>query len=558
MSKSIKIVIVGGVAGGATAAARLRRMNELANIKVFEKGEHVSYANCGLPYYIGNTITNQKDLLLASPELFRNRFNVTVKTKHEVKEIKRDSKFVVVKDLEKGTEIKEDYDYLVLATGAHPIKPDLHGINSEGIFTLRNVKDSDIIKTYVAEHQVKKVAIVGGGFIGLELAESLVHRGIGVEIIERLDQVMAPFDAEMVEEIHKELSRNGVKVNFKTSVTAFEKQSDGSLDVKTDSNSKINADMVILAIGVRPDIDMIKAAGIELGSLGGIKTNERMQTSDPYIYAVGDSVETKDFVTGKNVIIPLANPANRQARVAADNIANPKTSTKYRGVQGTAICKVFDYTVAMTGNSEKALKRNNIQYEKVYLHPFNHVSYYPGAHKISLKVLFDPKSGKIFGAQACGVDGVDKRIDVISMAIQGGMTMGDLEEVELCYSPQYGSAKDPINVAGMIASNMLRGDQPLTHWSADEKREQLIDVRSPEEHSAFHVPNSKNIPLPELRNRLSEIRKDLPVYVYCAVGQRGYYATRILRLNGYDARNISGGVTTYKSVNPVADLKNKF
>ncbi|KAJ3311204.1 hypothetical protein HDV04_004208 [Boothiomyces sp. JEL0838] len=558
MSKSIKVVIVGGVAGGATAAARLRRMNELANIKVFEKGEHVSYANCGLPYYIGNTITNQKDLLLASPELFRNRFNVTVKTKHEVKEIKRDSKFVVVKDLEKGTEIKEDYDYLVLATGAHPIKPDLPGINSEGIFTLRNVKDSDIIKTYVAEHQVKKVAIVGGGFIGLELAESLAHRGISIEIIERLDQVMAPFDAEMVDEIHKELSRNSVKVNFKTSVTAFEKLTDGSLDIKTDRNIKINADMVILAIGVKPDIDMIKAAGIELGSLGGIKTNERMQTSDPYIYAVGDSVETKDFVTGKNVIIPLANPANRQARVAADNIANPKTSTKYRGVQGTAICKVFDYTVAMTGNSEKALKRNNIQYEKVYLHPFNHVSYYPGAHKISLKVLFDPKSGKIFGAQACGVDGVDKRIDVISMAIQGGMTMGDLEEVELCYSPQYGSAKDPINVAGMIASNMLRGDQPLTHWSADEKREQLIDVRSPEEHSAFHVPNSKNIPLPELRNRLSEIRKDLPVYVYCAVGQRGYYATRILRLNGYDARNISGGVTTYKSVNPVADLKNKF
>jgi NADPH-dependent 2,4-dienoyl-CoA reductase/sulfur reductase-like enzyme/rhodanese-related sulfurtransferase len=547
MSKAIKVVIVGGVAGGATAAARIRRLNELASIKIFEKGEYVSYANCGLPYYIGNIITDHDDLLLASPELFRGRFNISVSTKHEVTEIKRNEKIVLVKNLEKGTVFQEEYDYLVLATGAYPVKPDIPGVNSEGIFTLRSIGDSDTIKAYIDKSNVKKVAIVGGGFIGLEMAESLVHRGITVEIIERSPQVMAPFDPEMVQDVHKELKQKGVTIHFRTAVNAFEKLANGTFVVKADEGKQFNADMVILAIGVRPDIAMIKAAGIELGSLGGIKTNDRMQTSDPSIYAVGDSVETKDFITGRNVIIPLANPANRQGRVAADNIANPNTSIRYRGVQGTAICKVFDYTIGITGCSEKTLKRFEVPYEKVYLHPFHHVSYYPGAHKIALKVLFEPKTGRILGAQACGMDGVDKRIDVISMAIQSGKTMNDLEEVELCYSPQYGSAKDPINLAGMIASNMLRGDQPITHWTSTEKREQLIDVRSEEEHKTFHVPNSKNIPLPELRQRLGEIRKDLPVFVYCAVGQRGYYATRLLRLHGYDARNISGGVTTYKS-----------
>jgi NADPH-dependent 2,4-dienoyl-CoA reductase/sulfur reductase-like enzyme len=484
----MKVVIVGGVAGGATCAARLRRLVEHASIRVYERGEFVSFANCGLPYYVGNIIPKQNDLLQASPKLFKDRFRIDVRVNTLVTRIDRQKKEIVAQDLTTGENLVDTYDYLVLSTGANPVKPNVPGIDLDGIYSLRTIPDSEKIKGWIQEKKVKRVAIVGAGFIGLEMAESLAHLGIHVDIVEFAPQIMSVFDPEMVVDVQKHLVEKGVGLHLNEMVNGFEKSSEG-LVVNTKSGTRISADMVILAIGVRPETSLAKECGLELGTLGGVKTNNRMQTSDPSIYAAGDSIETVDFVTKRPTMVPLANPANRQGRVIADNIADPKTPIVYRGVQGTSVCKVFDYVLASTGASEKTLKKLNIPYQKAHLFPFQHVSYYPGAKRMSLKVLFNPENGLILGAQCVGMEGVDKRIDVISMAIQAKQTIYDLEEVELCYSPQFGAGKDPINIAGMIGSNDLRGDQPLVHWNQlDWKQDiQLLDVRNQNEFEAFHV-----------------------------------------------------------------------
>ncbi|KAI9352819.1 FAD-dependent pyridine nucleotide-disulfide oxidoreductase [Obelidium mucronatum] len=551
-----KIVIVGGVAGGATAATRLRRLSEAAQITVFERGPHVSFANCGLPYYVGGVIGAQQSLLLATAASFAVRFAVAVRPLHEVVAVDRAAKRVVVRDVATRATAEVPYDFLLLAAGSVPIRPpSVRGIDSvPGIFTVRSVVDSDTIRDFIVAKNVKNAVIVGCGFIGLEMAENLVHRGIKVDMIEKGPHIMPVFDSEMVTDAEANLAARGVQVHFNHGVTGFtEDDTTGKIQVELDdgATASVSCDMVILAIGVRPEITLAKEAGLSIGKLGGIITDEYMRTSDPSIFAVGDAVETKDFVTGQSTIVALANPANRQARVAADNIINPGTS-KYRGVQGTSICKVFETVLAATGASEKTLKRRNMPYEKVHLYPFNHVSYYPGAQKIAIKVLFDPTTRKVLGAQASGHDGVDKRIDVVSVAIQGGLTVDDLAETELCYAPQFGAAKDPINLAGMIATNSLNGYSPVVRWSDVAEKQvsthtQVLDVRDADEIAASGcVPGSINIPLNKLRGRMGEIDKTKPVEVYCAVGQRGYYATRILNQNGFDAKNLTGGYTLFK------------
>ncbi|KAI8914589.1 FAD-dependent pyridine nucleotide-disulfide oxidoreductase [Gorgonomyces haynaldii] len=548
MSKPLKrVLIVGGVAGGATCAARLRRLNEHIKITVFEKGEFVSFANCGLPYYVGNVIKKKSDLLLATPTLFKDRFNIDVRVNHQVLKIDRSQKQVHIHDLVRQEKIVESYDYLVLSTGANAVRPNLPGIDLPGIYTVRNIPDTENIKQWIQDHNVKRAVVVGAGFIGLEMTESLQERGIKVDLVEFAPHIMSNFDPEMVTDVEQHIRSKGVGLHLREAVSGFEKTANG-LKVLTRSGKSIDTDMAILSIGVKPDTQLAQDAQLALGATGGIKTNERMQTSDPFIYCAGDSVETHDYLTGKPAMVPLANPANRQGRVIADNIADPTTRSVYRGVQGTSICKVFDYVLASTGHSEKRLQPK--QYEKVYLFPFNHVTYYPGATKMNLKLLFDPKDGRVLGAQAVGVQGVDKRIDVVSMAIQSKATVFDLEEAELCYSPQFGAGKDPIQVAGMLAANHVRGDQPLVHWDSLKMSEQpqILDVRNQDEFDREHIPGAKLIPLPQLRKRLGELEKTKKVYVHCAVGQRGYYATRILKLEGYDAANLSGGMTIYKSL----------
>lgn len=543
-----KVVVVGGVAGGASFAARLRRLSEEPAITVFERGPFVSFANCGLPYYIGQTIKERTDLLLADAELFKKRFNVQVKTGHEVIGIDRQRKTVKVKSEATG-EFEEPYDYLVLSPGALPVRPPLPGIESSGIFVLRSIPDSDDIKNWAASHiSTGSAVIVGGGFIGLEMAENLHRLGKRVTIVEKLGQVMPPFDGEMMSSFHSYLKEKDIALHLGTTVTGFSADDKGVITTKTDKGD-FPADIVILSIGVRPDTRLAKECGLELGTTGGIKVNDQMRTSDPSVFAVGDCVESIDFVTKQPTVIPLAGPANRQARIAADALMGQPA--RFRGVQGTAVCKVFDMLLAMTGASEKTLKRYNMKYEKVYLHPNNHAGYYPGATKISIKLLFSPSDGKILGAQAIGREGTEKRIDVIATAIQGGMTVYDLEEAEMCYAPQVGAAKDPINLAGFIAADSLR-NTPVVNWNTRDFKTDgatLLDVRSQGEYEKYHIEGAKLIPLPELRQRaVAELDKNKKVYVHCAVGQRGYYATRMLRNLGFDAYNYSGGTTTQQMV----------
>mmetsp|Transcript_26396 Transcript_26396/g.60010 ORF Transcript_26396/g.60010 Transcript_26396/m.60010 type:complete len:554 (-) Transcript_26396:78-1739(-) len=545
MSK--KILIVGGVAGGASAAARLRRMDENATITVFEKGPFVSFANCGLPYYVGDVIKDDKDLVIATPERFKERFNVDVKTMHEVLKIDKERKTLEVKDLNTDDISVESYDALVLAPGAIPIRPPLPGIDLPGIFILRTIPDSMLVRSWMEKHTIKRAVVVGGGFIGLETAENLVHRGVEVTIVEMGTQVLPPMDPEMAEILHEHCKAKGVKLCLGDGVAGFYK-TDSGLEVATQSGARYPCDVAILGIGVRPETRLAKEAGLELGKLGGIKVDDQMRTSDPNIWAVGDAVEVKDFVTGQMALIPLAGPANRQARIAADAICG--RSSSFRGVQGTAVCGVFDKVAASTGASEKTLKRFGIPYEKVYLHPNHHVGYYPGAKLIHFKLLFDPKDGKVLGAQAIGEAGVEKRIDVVAMAIQKGMTVFDLEESELCYAPQFGAAKDPVNFAGFIASNCLRGDAPVVQWDKIIKGEcdpnhVLVDVRTKEEIQLGMYKGAKHIPIDEMRSRMSELPKDKPIYLYCGVGLRGYNVARILKQNGYDAYNVPGGWKTY-------------
>ncbi len=538
-----RILIVGGVAGGASCAARSRRLDEDVEIIIYDRGPYVSFANCGLPYYVGDVIVDESKLLVANADLFQERFNIQVCLEHNVCGINRDRHTITVEDLKTGEKRDEAYDALVLAPGAAPIRPPLPGIDLPGIFALRTIPDSRRIRDWITAHQVKTAVIVGGGFIGLEMTENLIHRDIQVTLLEQLPQVMPPLDPEMVASVHDLLRERGVNLCLGDGVSGFAAVGD-RIQVTTASGQSHTADLVILAIGVRPENQLAKAAGLAIGERGGIQVNAQMQTSDPQIWAVGDAVEVQDFVTQTPTQIPLAGPANRQGRIAADAIAG--RSSTFRGVQGTSVCRIFDLTVASTGASEKLLQRLAIPYEKIYLHPGHHVGYFPGATPIDIKLLFAPETGKILGVQAVGESGTEKRVDVIAMAIQQGATVFDLEEAELCYAPQFGAAKDPVNFAGMIAANHLRGDAPIAQWSDQAWRSHLlIDVRTVSEFAAGAIEGAINLPLDDLRDRLTELPHDQPIYVYCQVGQRAYYATRVLRLNGFKAFNLTGGYKTY-------------
>jgi NADPH-dependent 2,4-dienoyl-CoA reductase/sulfur reductase-like enzyme/rhodanese-related sulfurtransferase len=543
----MKLLIVGGVAGGASASTRARRLSEDAQIVLFDRGPDVSFANCGLPYYVGGEIADRKKLLVASPELLRGRFNIDVRIRSSVEAIDRAAKQVRVRDLETGRVYDEPYDKLILAPGAAPLRPPVPGIDLPEVFTLRNLSDVDRIQQRINQG-VQKAVVVGAGFIGLELVENFVKRGIATTVVELQDQVLPPLDREMTTPLVEALVANNVAVLLGQSAEAFEAASGGVL-VHLKSGQRLPAQLVILGVGVRPENKLAVDAGLAVGPRGGIRVNEFLQTSDPDIYAVGDAIEVKDFVSGDPTQVPLAGPANRQGRIAADNVFG--RPTKFRGTQGTAIVGVFNRTAAITGASEKALQRAKRPFHKVYVHPAHHAGYYPGAEPMTLKLLFAPESGRILGAQAVGGAGVDKRIDVLAVAIQAGMTVFDLEEMELAYAPQYGSAKDPINMAGFVAGGLLRGDHPQFDVSAllalpPSERPFLLDVRTPQEFSKGTIADAVNIPVDELRSRWQELPAGRQIAVFCQVGQRGYLATRILRQAGVNASNLSGGYRTYR------------
>jgi len=554
---TMKIIIVGGVAGGASCAARLRRLDEKAEILMVERGPYVSYANCGLPYHVGGSIEQEASLLVATEQTFRETFAIDCRTRCEVVGIAAAQKTVELKNLVTGEVTTETYDKLVLSPGAAPIRPPLPGIDLPGIFSLRTVPDARTIREWLArgtEDQsginsytgyqtvlpAKRAVVVGGGFIGLEMVENLTHRGLEVTLVERLNQVMPPLDPEMAHFVERYMVRHGVQLELNDGVAGFEQSADGALEVLTASGKRLPADIVILAIGVRPETALAKMAGIEIGQLGGIRVDEQMRTSDPDIFAVGDAVEVRDFVTGQWSLVALAGPANRQGRIAAEVIVGRES--RFRGTQGTAICQIFEGVFAATGANEKVLTQlGETDFEKIYLYPNSHAGYYPGAKYIAMKVLFQKSDGRLLGAQMLGEDGVPKRIDSFAMAIQAGFTIYDLEESELCYAPPFGSAKDPVNFAGMVAADVLRDDMPLSHWNAVDSGF-ILDVRQPAELVVEHVPGAVNIPLPELRARLGELPRDREILLVCRSGQRAYYATRILLQNGFKARNLSGGM----------------
>ena len=547
----MNLLIIGGVAGGASAATRARRLSEDAHIVLFERGPDVSFANCGLPYYLGGEIAERDKLLVVTPDRLRTRFNLDVRVRTSVEAIDRAGKKVRVRDLASGREYEEAYDKLILAPGAAPLRPPLPGIDLPGIFTLRNLQDMDRIKARMVQG-VKQAVVIGAGFIGLELVENFVRQGISTTVVELQDQVLPPFDKEMTTPLARELAGKGVSLLLGHSAEAFEQGPDG-LTVRLKSGQRLPAQLVVLGVGVRPENKLAVEAGLEVGPRGGIRVNDHLQTSDPDIYAVGDAIEVKDFVTGEPAQVPLAGPANRQGRLAADHIFG--RAVRYRGTQGTAIVRVFGQTAALTGASEKVLKRAKRGYRKVYVHPTQHAGYYPGAEAMTLKLLFDPESGRVLGAQAVGGAGVDKRIDVLAVAIQAGMTVFDLEEMELAYSPQYGSAKDPINMAGFVAAGLLRGDHPQVDVEAvlavrPGTPPVLVDVRTPQEYASGHIPGAVNIPVDDLRSRLGELPRDREIDVYCQVGQRGYLATRILLQGGFSAVNVGGGYKTYQLFQP--------
>lgn len=547
---SRKIVIVGGVAGGATAAARLRRLDENARIVMFEKGEHISFANCGLPYYIGGVIRSKDKLTLQTPESFSRRYNVDVRVKSEVIRINRQDKTVTVKDHHTGNTYEEAYDVLILSPGAEPMVPNPDWARLDAVFTLRSIPDTFKITEYVQRINPRRAAVVGAGYVGMEMAENLHQLGLEVSIIEMADHVIPPLDAEMASEVHHHILGKGISLYLGKGLTAI-RQSAGGYELTLSDGENLTADMVILAAGVRPDSRLAVEAGLETGLRGCIVTNDRMQTSDPSIYAVGDAIEVKDFVTGKKVFVPLASPANKQARIAADNICG--LDSAYGGTQGTAILKVFDMTVAVTGNSERALKAAGVDYEKSYTYSASHAGYYPGATFMTIKLLFERKSGTILGAQIVGHQGVDKRMDVLATAIRARMTVRDLAGLELAYAPPFGSAKDPVNIAGYVASNILNGTMRIFHWhdadGLDASRATLLDVRTEAEFKKGTLKNAVNIPLDSLRERLDELDKNKPVYVFCQVGFRGYVASRILMQKGFrEVYNLSGGYRLYKLV----------
>jgi NADPH-dependent 2,4-dienoyl-CoA reductase/sulfur reductase-like enzyme/rhodanese-related sulfurtransferase len=553
----LKAVIVGGVAGGASCAARLRRLDEHAEIIMVERGPLVSYANCGLPYHVGGVIENEGSLIVSDEQLFRDVFNIDVRTSCEAVGISPKEKTVTLRDVKSGKENTESYDKLVLSPGAASVRPPLPGIDLPGIFHVRTVPDARQIREWIERgspflagmnrysgfqtvRPKTRAVVVGGGFIGLETAENLVHRGFEVTVLQRTDQVLPHIDQEHARVVEAYLEKHGIRLALDDGVTGFTQASGGCIDVETQSGTTYPADIVILALGVRPDTTLANTAGLEIGERGGIRVDEHMLTSDPDIFAVGDVVEVKDFVTGEWSLIALAGPANRQGRIAADVIAG--RDSRFRGSQGTAIIGLFGAAIAWTGASEKALRRlGDTDYEKIYLYPNSHAGYYPGAKPIAMKILFRRSDGRLLGAQALGEDGVDKRISSLAALIQMGATVYDLEETELCYAPQFGSAKDPVNFAGMVAAGVLRDDMPISHWST-ARDGFLLDVRDPVELAVENVPEAVNIQLGELRSRLDELPRDKEINVFCRSGQRSYYATRILLQNGFKVRNITGGM----------------
>ena len=544
----MKYVIIGGVAGGATAAARLRRIDEQAEIILLEKGKYISYANCGLPYYIGGVIAEREKLLVQTPASFGKRFRIDVRVENEVIAIDPEKKTLTIRKAD-GKEYEETYDKLLLSPGANPVKPPLEGIDSEGIFTLRNVEDTDRIKAYIIDKQVKRAVVVGAGFIGLEMAENLHHAGVAVSVVEMGNQVMAPIDFSMAAPIHQHLIEKGVSLYLEEGVTRFRRTEEG-ITVFLKSGKTIPADMVLLSIGVRPATALAQQAGLELGEMGGIRVDEYLETSAKDIYAVGDAIEYPHPLTGKPWLNYLANPANRQGRIVADNMALGNT-TSYEEAIGTSIAKVFDMTVTSTGLAAKRLKQWGMEYQSSVTHSASHAGYYPDALPLTLKLTFHPKTGKLYGAQCVGYEGVDKRIDQIAGLIKHGGTVYDLMETEHTYAPPFSSAKDPIAIAGYVASNIISGAMPVISWRelAEKKDEvMLIDTRTPEEFSFGTIPGAVNIPLDEMRDRLSEIPADKPVVLFCAVGLRGYLAQRILIGRGYrNTANLIGGYKTYST-----------
>jgi NADPH-dependent 2,4-dienoyl-CoA reductase/sulfur reductase-like enzyme/rhodanese-related sulfurtransferase len=567
----MKVVIVGGVAGGASCAARLRRLDEKAEIIMVERGPHVSYANCGLPYRVGDVIEKDESLIVFNAQLFKAFFKIDVRTNCEAVGISPKEKTVTLRDVESGKESTESYDKLVLSPGAASVRPPLPGIDLPGIFHVRTVPDALKIREWIEQgspflagmHRYSgfqtvrpktRAVVVGGGFIGLEMVENLVHRGFEVTLVEMADQVLPPIDQEHARVVEAYLEKHGVRLALDDGVTGFKEAAGGGIDVETQFGKTYPADIVILALGVRPDTTLAKTAGLEIGERGGIRVDDQMHTSDPDILAVGDAIEVKDFVTGEWSLIALAGPANRQGRIAADVIAG--RDSHFRGTQGTAIIGLFGAAIAWTGTSEKALKRlGDTDYEKIYIYPNSHAGYYPGAKPLAMKILFRKSDGRLLGAQALGEDGVDKRISSMAALIQMGATVYDLEETELCYAPQFGSAKDPVNFAGMVAAGVLRGDMPINHWDS-ARSEFLLDVREPFELAVEDVPEAVNIPLGQLRGRLDELPRDKEINVFCRSAQRSYYATRILLQNGFKVKNISGGMLSLAH-NHMLDLKKR-
>ncbi|KIF54429.1 FAD-dependent oxidoreductase [Vibrio owensii] len=561
-----KIVIIGGVAGGASAAARARRLSEDAEIIMFERGPFVSFANCGLPYHIGGDIQERSKLLLQTPESFLARFNVDVRVMNEVVSINRQDKTVTVKNLLDGSEYQESYDFLLLSPGAGPVVPPIPGIDNPLTHSLRNIPDMDRIIKTIETNKVEHATVVGGGFIGLEMMEAFHQLGVKTTLVEMADQVMTPVDREMAGFAHAEIREKGIDLRLGVALSSVEyvanqsianteageddthQHLQGKLTLSLNNGDQLDTDILIMAIGVRPETKLAQEAGLQIGALGGIYTNEYMQSSDPSIYAVGDAVEEKDFVTGEQTLVPLAGPANRQGRMAADNMLGRQET--YQGTQGTAICKIFDLAVASTGKNEKQLKRENIAYEKVYVHTASHASYYPGAETVSFKMLFDPATGKILGAQAVGKDGVDKRIDVMAVAQRASMTVEQLQHLELTYAPPYGSAKDVINQAAFVANNIIKGDATAIHFDEIDnlsENQVLLDVRNPGElESVGFIEGAINIPVDQLRQRMNELPKDKEIVIYCQVGLRGNVAYRQLVNSGFKARNLLGGYRTYK------------
>ena len=541
MSK--KVLIIGGVAGGASAAARLRRLEESTEIIMFERDEHISFANCGLPYYIGEVIRDREDLLIQTPESMKSRFNIDVRVNSEVTHLDTNKKVVKVNSRSRGI-YEESYDYIVLSPGAKAIRPNIEGINGNKILTLRNIADTDRIKEYVDKKGVTSAVVIGGGYVGVEMAENLIERGLHVTLVEAAPHILAPFDTDISVILEKELSANGIEIVLNDGVKAF-KDHDESVDIILNSGKVISTDFVVLAIGVVPDTGFLKDTEIRLGARGHILVNDRMETSVNGVYAVGDAIEVIDFVNAQNTAIPLAGPANKQGRIAADNIAG--LATAYKGTQGTSIIKIFNLTAANTGNNERNLKRLNIPYKAIFVHPVSHASYYPGAKQITLKLLFND-AGSILGAQAVGSEGVDKRIDVIATVIRLHGTIYDLAELELCYAPPFSSAKDPVNMAGFVAQNVIEGRMdvlsPEQYLQSNNEDVMLLDVRTASEFEKGHIEGAINIPVDSLRERIGELDKGKEIIEYCQVGLRGYIAARILNQNGFKVKNMTGG---YKS-----------